>query len=143
MIMARASHSSACALTSAIAAWYSDTYIIPRDFSTHTYNALSFLPPTRRQDSRYIATVGPFLRSHTGTVDSARCYNTSTIRGLSYQACHKCIDCINTLQGCYCKRVNSHHSMYWAYAVSVATRLQTVHTTHTAVSSHMYRQSHP
>ena len=32
------------ALTSAIAAQCPDTYSIPRGCSTHTYNALSFLP---------------------------------------------------------------------------------------------------
>jgi hypothetical protein len=47
-------------------------------------------------------TVRPFLRLHTGAADSTRCYNTGDIRDLFYyQACHKCIDCINTSRGCF------------------------------------------
>ena len=45
--------------------------------------------------------VGPFIRLHTGAVDSTTCFNTGKLTGLSYQACHKCIDCINKLQGCF------------------------------------------
>jgi hypothetical protein len=73
-----------------------------------------------------ILTVGPFLRSRTGAVDSTMCYDTGKIRDLSYQACHKCIDlyiglflvhvkaAVEARTGPTATTAHARRSVYWA-----------------------------
>ena len=82
--------------------------------------------------------------AQSSAVDSARCYNTSAIRGLSYQAYHKCIDCINSLQGyflCTCNQQSQRvlvQSRFRSHAATDSTRHTRTAVHHTCSESHTH-----